>query len=363
MEFIDISLLTGEKVDGSKKVTFEEMKAAPKVRVTADLQLVQDAENLAVLDAQLEAGYPMVSVSRDLPEKNYMDRPEFPRRVILEITTQCNLLCTMCARNDLRRPTSRVETETCLKVLDEINDYGVEGIWLYRLGESLLHPDFRKIVRHLDGLDNIGLVWMSTNGHLLNQANLEFVLDSRIDFLNYSLNAMTPEVYKGISSHGNFDLVQKNYRRLVEYKSNGYRYRRPFARAQLVEHEINKHEATDFINAHYSEVEVVSISMLDYVNLPANSYGLVQRQRSNRGHCKKVRRGDCFVCSNGMITPCDPSYNCDPQEAEPLLFGNIYDASLHDVWNGERRKKVLEMEEAGRLTEIALCRNCKDYDL
>ena len=77
MEFIDISLLTGKKADGSKRVTFEEMKAAPKVRVTADLQLVQDAENLAVLDAQLEAGYPMVSVSRDLPTKNYMDRPSF----------------------------------------------------------------------------------------------------------------------------------------------------------------------------------------------------------------------------------------------------------------------------------------------
>ncbi|MBW1713935.1 MAG: SPASM domain-containing protein, partial [Deltaproteobacteria bacterium] len=243
-----------------------------------------------------------------------------------------------------------------------INDHGVEGIWLYRLGESFLHPDFRKIVRSLEKLDNIGLIWTSTNGHLFSQSNLDFIMDSRIDFLNYSLNAMTAETYKAMTPLGNFDLVQKNYRRLVDYKADK-RGQHPLVRVQIVEHELNKNEPSDFIKTHYPEVEVVSVSMLDYVNLPANSYGLVQRQRTNPGRCSKVSRGDCFVCSNGVITPCDPSYNCDEKEAGPLLFGNIYESSLHDIWNGEKRKKVLELNQAGRLTDIELCRNCQDYDL
>ena len=362
MEFMDATLLTDTPVKATQPVTFDNLKDTPQVRVTAEMKLVKEEDNLAVLEGLVEDGYPLVSVKRELPIANYLERADFPRRIILEITTQCNLLCTMCARNDLRRPTTRIELATCLKVLDEINEQGVEGLWLYRLGESLLHPEFRKIVKYLEKLDNIGLVWMSTNGHLFNQSNMEFFMNSRINFLNFSLNAMTAETYQGISPHGNFDLVQKNYRRLVDYKADK-RGGRPTVRVQIVDHEINKHEIDAFLQAHYPEVEVVSVSMLDYVNLPANSYGLDQRQRANPGTCTKVSRGDCFVCSNGMITPCDPSYNCDEKEADLLNFGNIYDQSLFDVWNGERRKRVLDLNQEGGLTEIPLCRGCKDYDL
>ena len=125
----------------------------------------------------------------------------------------------------------------------------------------------------------------------------------------------------------------------------------------MIEQEATAGEVDAFIEAWHDKVEIVSVNMLEYVSLAPNGYGRSQRERGPRTHCKRIGRGDCFVCSNGDVVPCDVSYNGQ------LSLGNVQDAPLSEIWNGARRHELLEMDAAGRLCENGVCATCTDYDL
>ena len=97
--------------------------------------------------------------------------------------------------------------------------------------------------------------------------------------------------------------------------------------------------------------------MLEYINLPNNAFGLQQRERKPLTSCLRVSRNDCFICSNGDVTLCDAAYNGE------IYLGNIHKQTLHEIWNGELRNKILNLNEQGRMFEIDFCRNCTDYDI
>ncbi len=362
MEFVSTSLLLGREAAGGLSPTFEQLRQLPFVKITPEARLVEEPENVAVCNALADEGYRVVRVTKEAPKRNFVGRIEFPRRVILEMTSRCNLLCRMCPRNSLHRPLIDMDSAAYCRLLDEANAHGVEGVWTYHLGESLLHPDFRKIIRYAEGLDNIGSLWMSTNGHLMTDDSLDFIFDSRIDYINFSLHAVSADVYATVCQGGDFDLVMNNYGSLVRRKA-GHLRERPFVHLQMIEQETTKGQTAAFIEMYRKEVEMVSVNMLEYSQMPNNEFGLRQRERGGRGRCKRVSRGDCFVCSNGAVTLCDVAYDCMEERVGILYLGNIHEQSIHDIWNGERRKTILDMEGEGKLEELPTCAQCTDYDI
>ncbi len=156
---------------------------------------------------------------------------------------------------------------------------------------------------------------------------------------------------------GNFDIVQGNLEKFYELKGSDDIPKRPFLHCQMIEQETTKHEVDAFIKKHYKRAEIVSVNMLEYVNMPNNNYGMQQRERKPLESCLRVMRNDCFICSNGHVTLCDAAYNGE------IYLGSIHEQSLYDIWNGEKRKKILELNESGRMSEIEFCRNCTDYDI
>jgi radical SAM protein with 4Fe4S-binding SPASM domain len=243
------------------------------------------------------------------------------------------------------------------KVLDEIDSHGIEGIWLYHLGEPLLHSEFRKIIRHVNTKENLGVIWLSTNGRYFTEENIRLVLNSHIDYINFSAHAVTEETYNTVAPPGNFEIVQANLEKFYELKGITNLPRKPFLHCQMIEQETTKHEVDAFIRRHYKRAEIVSINMLEYVNLPNNTFGFKQRERKPLTSCTRVSRYDCFIFSNGHVTLCDAAYNAE------IYLGSIHEQSLYDIWNGERRKRILELNEQGKMSEIEFCRSCTDYDI
>lgn len=357
MEFMDISLLAGST--NHNILAFEELKKLPSVLVDMDCRLIPTEENRLNLQKTIETGSAVARIRKI--NTNPCAESEFPKRVLFEMTSCCNVLCKMCPRNNLHRPTMHMDKESYLKMLAEINQYGVEGLWLYHLGESLMHPDFREIVGSLSSFDNLGYIWLSTNGHLMNQSNIDFILSSKIDYINFSLHAVTEEIYKTVVPHGDFKKVSANYYNLIKTKKR--RGITPYIHLQMIEQEITKNEIEEFIRQHYKEVEIVSVNMLEYVNMPNNQFGYQQRKRKPKGHCARVRSKDCFIFSNGAVTFCDAAYDCSPERFSEHYLGNIYNSSLYAIWNGEKRKKMEDLESKGLLHQVSLCAECTDYDL
>lgn len=338
--------------------SFKELRKMPPVWFTHDMRLCDDPENLAYAKQLAGQGYAVVCIRRRPPVVNFVDRTKFPRRILFEMTSKCNFLCRMCPQQSLVRPRMDMAPELYCKVIDEIDRYGIEGLWLYHLGESLLHPAFRQIVDYVGRKKNLGVIWMSTNGQYFTEENIRCVLRSNIDYVNFSAHAVTEEAYKKVAPQGDFNIVQGNLEKFYELKgdiSSGPR--KPFLHCQMIEQEPTKHEVDAFIERHYKRAEIVSINMLEYVHFSNNSFGMKQRERKPLRHCTRVGRGDCFIFSNGHVTLCDFSYNGE------IFLGDVNEQSLFDIWNGEKRRHILELNEEGKMADMEFCRGCTDYDI
>jgi radical SAM protein with 4Fe4S-binding SPASM domain len=355
MEFVDFSRYLSIK--NPVILPFSELRKMDPVWMTQDLQIVDEPDNSSYVESLAKQGIAVVPIRRRPPFTTYLNRTSFPRRILFEMTSRCNFSCRMCPHQNLKRPKMDMPGETYRRIIDEINTHGVEGLWLYHLGEPLLHPEFRENLDHVSTKKNLGIIWMSTNGQYFTEENIQCVLNSNIDYINFSAHATTEETYKTVAIGGDFGIVQNNLEKFYEMKGSKNLPRKPFMHCQMIEQETTKHYVDAFIKKHYKRAEIVSINMLEYVNLPNNAFGLQQRERKPLTSCLRVSRNDCFICSNGHVTLCDAAYNGE------LYLGNVHEQTLYEIWNGDLRKKILELNEQGRMFEIDFCKKCTDYDI
>jgi radical SAM protein with 4Fe4S-binding SPASM domain len=355
MEFIDLSRCI--PVNKPYLSPFSVLKTLQPVVLLQDMTIDKNANNIAYAKSLAQKGMTVVPIKRKPPTARYINRIQFPRRVIFEMTSRCNFLCRMCPQQNLRRPRMDMPGNLYRKIIDEIDSYGIEGLWTYHLGESLIHPEFQENIKHISTKKNLGVIWMSTNGQYFNEANIRCILQSNIDYINYSMHAVTEKTYKTVASQGDFSTVKNNLETFFKLKGTDSAFTPPFLHCQMIEQETTKHEVDFFIEKYYKLADIVSVNMLEYVNLPNNNFGLEQRVRKPLSSCLRISRNDCFILSNGMVTLCDAAYNGE------LTLGNINTAELYEIWNGSIRKKMLELNGEGKLTEVPICNSCKDYDI
>lgn len=351
MEFVDLSRYV--KVHKPKIAPFSYLRNMKKLWLTQELKLSDRPGNKEYAEQLGKDSMAVVSILREPLFAKYLNRKTFPRRILFEMTNRCNYSCRMCPQQNMSRPRIDIDGGLYRKVVDEIDHYGVEGLWLYDSGESILHPEFRKNVDHISTKKHLGVIWMSTNGEKFTEDIARFVINSKIDWINYSAHAVTEETYKTLIPQGNFTLVQNNLKKLYELKGKG----KPFIHCQMIEQETTKHETDAFIKAHYRKADLVSINMLEFCNLPNNAFGFIQRNRKELTSCFRIDRNDCIIHSNGVVSVCDVDYNAG------MGVGNINQNTLFDIWNGPLRKHILNLNAQGRMNELELCKTCTDYDI
>ncbi len=355
MEFVDLSRYI--KIENPIISPFSELKKIKPVWLTSELKLVDEPENMSYAKELADKSMAVVPIRKKPHTDKYLNRESFPRRILFEMTSNCNFHCRMCPQRNFKRPLVNMPADLYCKVIDEIDKYGVEGIWLYHIGESLLHPEFKRIIEHIKNKKNLGLIWLSTNGQLFTEDKIKTVLNSNINYINFSAHATTEETYNKVDTGGDFETVQRNLKRLYELKGTDNLPRKPFIHCQMIEQEVTKHEVDAFIKKHYQKADIVSINMLEYANLPNNKFGLVQRERKLLTNCTRVSRNDGFIFSNGIVTLCDAAYNGE------IDLGNVNKQTLYEIWNGPERQKVLKLNKNGRMHEMEFCRSCTDYDI
>jgi radical SAM protein with 4Fe4S-binding SPASM domain len=352
MEFFKTQKLLDGKYD--KPIIFEELKKLEKIMVNQKLELINDEKNISLLKEYADKGYKIVPIRR-MSKRNWAERKDFPNRVLLEMTSRCNVHCRMCPRHDLKRSLIDFDKDLYLKVVDELNEHGIEGLWLFHLGEPILHPDWKEILEYVGKKENIEYTWFSTNGVAFDSECIDFILNSNLSFLNYSLHGTNEETYSYVNNKEKYKDVRLHLDELVfKKKKLG---KGPILHIQMIDQEGTKSNINEFLETFYDTGEVVSINTLEYANLPNNEYGLKRERPPVVKKCKRISRGDCFIVSNGDIQPCDATYNSE------ILLGNVKNDSVYNIWNSETRKHMLELNEKECLYEIEHCKKCTDYDL
>ena len=116
---------------------------------------------------------------------------EKPQQITFDVTDRCQMKCVTCSKwktvaSDVMK--SELSTEDWKKILTDLKNWLGEGLWFcFSGGEPFLRPDIFEIAEHAH---NLGFkVASMTNGFSISHL-YEKIIDSKIESLNFSLNAI-----------------------------------------------------------------------------------------------------------------------------------------------------------------------------
>lgn len=123
-----------------------------------------------------------------------LDQPRraFPSKLFVEVTTHCNLRCSMCVK---QAPGHQVvEGMMSREVFERLTPVfgGLEALVLNGIGEPTLHPSLpRFVARARELMPRDGWIGFQTNGQLLSEARAERLVTAGIDRISFSADATT----------------------------------------------------------------------------------------------------------------------------------------------------------------------------
>jgi MoaA/NifB/PqqE/SkfB family radical SAM enzyme len=138
--------------------------------------------------------------------KNSFSNKNIPVKTAhFELTNSCNLRCLMCPVNRIMKRKKEVMPFSVVKKIVDMNP-GVETWGLNNWGESLLHPDFLKIVRYIKGKGK--KVIFATNATLLSKRMSDRLAKLGPDEVLFSMEAVGKD-YERIRGYP-YEKVKRN---------------------------------------------------------------------------------------------------------------------------------------------------------
>jgi len=142
-----------------------------------------------------------------------------PKMVRLESCTLCQLDCPYCYMRTGNFGTmgkGYLKYEAFQAFLDK--NPQIRKIEISNNGEVFLNPDLAKILR-LAGERKIEIViGNGTNFNTVSEEILELLVQTKVSYINVSIDGASQEIYSMYRRNGNFDKVISNIRRLNAYK-------------------------------------------------------------------------------------------------------------------------------------------------
>ena len=133
----------------------------------------------------------------------------------IEPTLQCGLSCVMCPWTELRPGSGHMEWETFSRIREYLPQ--TEAVDLTGGGEPLKQPHLPEMVR---AAKEAGCqVGFSTNGVHLTEMMAQELMRAGLDWVSFSVDAATAELYESIRLGASFNQVTGNIARLSELKA------------------------------------------------------------------------------------------------------------------------------------------------
>jgi len=295
----------------------------------------------------------------------------------------CNHRCVYCGLDFMEYKTRYLEAGILKKRLEELGRLGLKSTMYAGEGEPFLYQHMAEIIRHTkkSGID----VAVTTNAVLFTKDIADQTLGS-MEWIKVSINGGTRETYARIHccKPDDFDKVIKNMSYAAALKKKmGYSCALGMQILLLPENageivrlaELAKDIGMDYLVVKpYSQhpqsktTMFSSIKYCDYEYLAdelekfnTNDFSVIFRMRAMKKWDNSQRNyRSCFalpfwsyIDAGGNVWGCS-IYLGDKR----FLYGNIYEQSFQDIWEGEKREKSLSWFEKD--FDISKCRiNCR----
>jgi MoaA/NifB/PqqE/SkfB family radical SAM enzyme len=286
-----------------------------------------------------------------------------PPPVTFEIdpTNRCNHSCVWCidGRFNRRHPDS-LAMPVLERFLGDIARAGVKSVVVKGGGEPLCYPE---VDRLLEGARGEGLeVGLITNGELLLE-HAEAIVRT-CSWVRVSINGACAETHEAIhrpERPGAFERTVAGMEALSP---------RVFLGVVFVTARVNAHEVYEAarlakrVGARYISLKLVCTSAApgvedaSWIGAAGSLYHLAYRElheakfmvfgsagpKGDLVNLKPIPYDRCegpqlvgILCADGRLYPC-----CSTRMSKDHCFGSVAESSFLDVWNGARRREVLE---------------------
>lgn len=272
----------------------------------------------------------------------------FPRQLLLETTSHCNLNCSMCARQFNPRKWGTLDEAVARKVIDEVAEKAPQTrIWFCYFGEPLI----RKRAGLFDRIryaksKGITHAVINTNGNLMDERAIRDMIDVGLDEVYVGIDATTPEIYDQTRRGGNFDRVVGNVHRLCELAGDNIK-----VTVQFGTYENNAHQAEDF--KKYWAQYPVGVFVRKKLTWAGYLDDYVQ-SKDERWACPWI-----FDSINVFDTGDVPYCVCD--WGNRSRRGNVATTSIFDIWQKSIFPFLVRHARRDWASLPEFCQQCRDW--
>jgi cyclic pyranopterin phosphate synthase len=288
----------------------------------------------------------------------------YPIHVEIDLTNRCNHNCIFCGL-DFDRGKEEINKDIILRALEDMAKHEVKSV-MFTGGEPTLHPDLSLFVQKAKeyGLD----VALTTNGSLFNKKIQEECLPY-LSWVKFSIDAGTPQTYEKThrTNSKNFYKLIENIDSSIKMKNEKKLNVTIGTQYLIIPQSINKKDINRIINI-LKEIKPGYLSIKPYSDHPRSPKNLIVTEKDyekleeilgnvknedlfkiffRKETIKRVQEektyNECYglsfytlIDSRGDVLPCNLFY-----EQEEFVYGNIYKNNFNEIWEGEKRKKVL----------------------
>lgn len=306
----------------------------------------------------------------------------YPIEIEISPSGACNHRCIFCAVDYIGYEPNFLRKDIILRDITAMQKRGLKSVICSGEGEPLLNkdmPDIANSIREV-GVD----VAMSSNGALFTKFIAQECLEA-FTWIRFSVASLEEDSYYKIqrAKSGDLDKVKKNLADAVEVKRNRKAKTTLGVQCLLMPENISqiitmakelKKIGVDYftIKPYSQHLHSENRYTIDYTgmqemgeelkSLETKEYAIYFRanamEKMHKEKCYKECYGMPFMThidAKGSVWPCVAHIG-----NETYCFGNIYENTFEEIWEGERRQKVVQLLKSKNINKV--CREACRLD-
>lgn len=280
----------------------------------------------------------------------YPVRTRIPIHVDIELSSSCNLKCSMCphGEDEYEMDKGLIDYDLAKKVIKEAAEYGVTSLKFSGRGEQLLHPKFNDLVKYAKSFNFLDFI-VNTNGLLLTKDKTRNIVKSGVNLVVISIDGATKETYEKIRIGADYYTLKDNLEYLLQFRKENKKAK-PIVRLQFVKMKENIHEFENFLLQWKDKVDV--LVGIDYSNRVAQKNKTVlARHPVGRAYCPHPWRR-LMVTSSGDALMCCVDWD------KKYKVGDCNKQTLKEIWNDRPIKYGRECIKKLEHHKIDSCKEC-----
>ncbi len=304
----------------------------------------------------------MIQNRRDLFKRERLsDRLplETPFTIYIDPSSACNFKCNFCCHSIIPDQIKRLgfkpqimDFHLFCSIIEQIKYFPdkIKMLSLFLVGEPLLNKKLPDMIAYAKKANIADRIFLTTNGSLLTKQVNRILIEAGLDEILISVEALDTEKYFEISSVNiDYGLFVDNIRDLYENRKNCKVF------VKIVDTGMNNYEIEKF-HSMYDK-----ICDLAYIESVMPVFKGVDYSNNNFPKSNKIGR-QVEICTRPFFSmSVHPNGNvgcCIVDYSEGIVFGNVKEQSLMDIWNNKKMNSFRRTHLKKKKYTLNVCDNC-----